>query len=680
MRCLGGAAVARAPEDPPRASDGRVRAQGARERADTAAQRGGSPQPKVEGRRRWEPRSSPGRALARNRAGSPGAPSARSQLTSPGERRGGNRNSRGRPLRNASTWPWKNGADTSPAEPDFKVGTRTASLLAQFPEVPKPDSLGRPLLNRRRPRPGRAEGRSQGPDVPRGAGLPAKTPGRKCLEAPPPGGTPGCWATKAGSSGWLGVPWNQPSVAPTSCPGNLPSRPPSFLPPLLASRNPCPWHHAHVSGSHDHLAPTCLKASLHGKRSDRAAGVASRLPDRSSPAMGTYTYTYTSRPRALPCQRRRYRDSITQPAEEPMHYGNIMYDRRVIRGNTYALQMGPLPGQPDPLEIQRQQQAKRRALARKRAQEQLRPRTPEPVEGRKHVDVQTEIYLEEIADRIIEVDVECQTDAFLDRPPTPLFIPAKTGKDVATQILEGELFDFDLEVKPMLEVLVGKTIEQSLLEVMEEEELANLWASQHAYEELRSAELAEVQRLEEQERRHREEKERRKQQQWEVVYKHNETAQKVAARVFAQRYLADLLPSVFDSLRDGGYFYDPIERDIEMGFLPWLMNEVEKTMEYSMVGRTVLDMLIREVVEKRLSMYEHKEYPPPEVKPEDGLGGPGAMGAPLTDEEFLKRSMSQPQGPLSDRDSLQRTLSNGRYVGDMSPQEGSFMEEEEDEQ
>lgn len=50
-----------------------------------------------------------------------------------------------------------------------------------------------------------------------------------------------------------------------------------------------------------------------------------------------------------------------------------------------------------------------------------------------------ELYLEEIADRIIEVDMECQTDAFLDRPPTPLFIPAKTGKDVATQILEGEV-------------------------------------------------------------------------------------------------------------------------------------------------------------------------------------------------------------------------------------------------
>ena len=38
-----------------------------------------------------------------------------------------------------------------------------------------------------------------------------------------------------------------------------------------------------------------------------------------------------------------------------------------------------------------------------------------------------------------EADVECQTDAFLDRPPAPLFIPAKTGVDISTQILEGEV-------------------------------------------------------------------------------------------------------------------------------------------------------------------------------------------------------------------------------------------------
>ncbi|XP_038595966.1 radial spoke head protein 3 homolog [Tachyglossus aculeatus] len=319
----------------------------------------------------------------------------------------------------------------------------------------------------------------------------------------------------------------------------------------------------------------------------------------------TGTYTFSSQPRALPSQRRRYRSNLgSMQEEEPIHYGNIMYDRRVIRGNTYALHTLPVNAQPDPVELHKQQEAQRKALARRRAKEQLQPRTPEPVEGRKHVDVQTELYLEELSDHVVEVDMECQTDAFLDRPPTPLFIPAKTGKDVATQIEEGELFDFDIEVKPMLEVLVGKTIEQALLEVMEEEELANLRALQYSYEELRNAELAEVQRLEEQERRHKEEKERRKNQQMEVMLKQNETSEKIAARAFAHRYLADLLPSVFGNLRDSGFFYDPVERDIESGFLPWLMNEVEKTMEYHMVGRTVLDMLIREVVEKRLDMFE----------------------------------------------------------------------------
>lgn len=42
---------------------------------------------------------------------------------------------------------------------------------------------------------------------------------------------------------------------------------------------------------------------------------------------------------------------------------------------------------------------------------------------------------------------------------------------MATQILDGELFCFDYEVTTILEVLVGKTIEQSLMEVVEESEL-----------------------------------------------------------------------------------------------------------------------------------------------------------------------------------------------------------------
>jgi radial spoke head protein 3 len=88
--------------------------------------------------------------------------------------------------------------------------------------------------------------------------------------------------------------------------------------------------------------------------------------------------------------------------------------------------------------------------------------------------VQTDIYLEELSDKVPEAFAATQTDAFLDRAPSPLYIPRKSGLDAATQILEGELFDFDYEVTPILEVLVGKTIEQALMEVHEEEELKML--------------------------------------------------------------------------------------------------------------------------------------------------------------------------------------------------------------
>ncbi|XP_013408170.1 radial spoke head protein 3 homolog B [Lingula anatina] len=316
------------------------------------------------------------------------------------------------------------------------------------------------------------------------------------------------------------------------------------------------------------------------------------------------TYTFASQPRAVQ-QRRKYRET-EQQNEGPAPYGNIMYDRRIVRGNTYAQHTLPARAQPDPIEIQRQQEARRRAIARKRAKEQLRPRSPEAVEGRKHIDVQTELYLEELSDRVEEADVDCQTDAFLDRPPSPMFIPAKTGVDIATQILEGELFDFDIEVKPILEVLVGKTVEQSLLEVMEEEELANLRSQQRSFEELRNAELVEQQRLEEQERRHREEKERRMKQQREILRKEKETADKIAARAFAQSYLADLVPSVFGTLSDNGYFFDPIERDVEQGFIPWLMERVAERLEKQNLGRLVVDGILREVVKQR---WEHfKKY------------------------------------------------------------------------
>ncbi|XP_030260461.1 radial spoke head protein 3 homolog isoform X1 [Sparus aurata] len=307
------------------------------------------------------------------------------------------------------------------------------------------------------------------------------------------------------------------------------------------------------------------------------------------------TYTFSSRPRPVE-NRPKYRGPPFEQCRMQSNYGNIMYDRRVVRGNTHGQHIIPTAAQTHPIEIQRQQEIRRR----KRAREQFRTVTPEALQGRKHIDIQTELYLEELSDVVVATDSECQTDAFLDKPATPLFIPAKSGKDVETQIEEGELFDFDLEVQPVLEVLVGKTIEQSLMEVMEEEELACLRAQQRAFNELRNNELAEVKRLQEQERRHSEEKERRTAQQREMLKKERETAEKIAARAYTQQYLADLLPAVFTSLRGHGYFYDPVEKDVETNFFPWLMTEVHKSLEKRYTARALLDTIIQEVAQRRL--------------------------------------------------------------------------------
>ncbi|XP_056872428.1 radial spoke head protein 3 homolog [Takifugu flavidus] len=315
------------------------------------------------------------------------------------------------------------------------------------------------------------------------------------------------------------------------------------------------------------------------------------------------SYTFSSRPRPVEI-RSKYRKP---PAEQtPFLYGNIMYDRRVVRGNTYAQNIIPTRDKSAPAEMDKHPGNKRRAF-HKQAREHVRSLTPEAVQGRTHIDVQTELYLEELSDVIASSDMDCQTDAFLDKPATPLFIPAKTGKDVGTQVEEGELFDFDREVQPLLEVLVGKVIEQSLKEVMEEEELATLKDQQQAFEELRSYQLAEVQRLQEHERRRREEKEHRIAQQREVLKKERETVQKIAARAYAQQYLSGLLPSVLTSLRTNGYFHDPVERDIESSFLPWLMSEVDNCLEKRNAARQLLDSIIFDVAQKRSGRFKELE-------------------------------------------------------------------------
>lgn len=244
---------------------------------------------------------------------------------------------------------------------------------------------------------------------------------------------------------------------------------------------------------------------------------------------------------------------------------------------------------------QRMELAKPPKQKKKPAQQPTRDEVP-PVENRKHADIQTEAYLEEISDRMVEADVDTQTDAFMDRPAAPIFVPMKTGVDVETHIEEGDLFDFDLEVDPILEVLVGKTLEQAMMEVMEEEELAAMKQHQDQFEQIRNVELAETQRMEEAEKRRFEEKERRVAQEQARLQREAQVMEKVAAHAFTKGYLQDLHNAVFKNLRDTGFFYNPLEREITTEFLPGLVTQAQDKVEQIKVARQVTDNIIAAAV------------------------------------------------------------------------------------
>ncbi|GMI09106.1 hypothetical protein TrRE_jg6514 [Triparma retinervis] len=310
-------------------------------------------------------------------------------------------------------------------------------------------------------------------------------------------------------------------------------------------------------------------------------------------------YDFSSAPQSVPIKRNAAAAKYRDDEENMLSAGNnIMFDSRVVRGNTYAAQVVTQEQQRQQQVYNRNEKARQGRLEAKRLQGMAPPGTPPPVDGRAHMDVQTENFLEELTDRPIEATVETQTEAFLDRPPSPLFVPAKNGEDKETQIESGDLFDFDLEVEPILDVLVGKTLEVSMLELMEEEELAAIRAQQEKFEMMRNAELSEVQRLEYEAKRKFAEKQRRKKQEREFKEAQDELKEKVAARAFAKGYLSDLHANVFESLEETGHFYDPVRKEVGEVFLPWLMGEVSTSLTAVAQAYAAADGIIKASLEK----------------------------------------------------------------------------------
>mmetsp|Transcript_19722 Transcript_19722/g.27355 ORF Transcript_19722/g.27355 Transcript_19722/m.27355 type:complete len:358 (-) Transcript_19722:307-1380(-) len=299
-------------------------------------------------------------------------------------------------------------------------------------------------------------------------------------------------------------------------------------------------------------------------------------------------YTFQSAPRAVRnTNRKKYRDDDMGESGA----GNIMFDPRVIRGNTYAM--------PVPVRQMQMTQKMGRNTRKKRVSKPIpRSSTPEPVPGRKHTEAQTDNFLEELHDKPYEAEISTQTDHLLDYPTAPLFKPKPSGVSKATEILPGDLFDFDLEVEPILEVLIGKSLDHALMEVLEEEELKELKQHKADFEQKRNTRLAEVQRLEAAEKRRVEEKERRIKQGKDFEEKQKAAAEKAKARLLAKQLLAGAEDVVFVNLEKEGKIEEPIRKQVVEGFLPWIMEQTRSRLQNSTAARQTITALMKDAFVK----------------------------------------------------------------------------------
>ncbi|TYZ62609.1 hypothetical protein PybrP1_002369 [[Pythium] brassicae (nom. inval.)] len=283
-------------------------------------------------------------------------------------------------------------------------------------------------------------------------------------------------------------------------------------------------------------------------------------------------YSYSSKPRAVQTSRAKSAGKLLPP--------NIMHDPRVMRGSMFAGRHGSgAPGKAKAKSIYEAQKVASYTF------------TPFSLEAN----------LVEQLPAVPERDSGSQTDAFAARKlshqkgwaPDGEFLRPKVGVDSSTQIEDADkLFNFDVEARPLLNVLVSKTIAQALAEVKEEQEMRNVRNSRKALLELK-ADAARADRELEQKakdaQRLKLETERLKELQRQ---RRQVMAEKVCAWQIARTLVPQALARASQTLEDRGVFYDPLRRELQQ----WLEVDVYRDADVKVQLRRLSALLLDDVV------------------------------------------------------------------------------------
>ena len=237
--------------------------------------------------------------------------------------------------------------------------------------------------------------------------------------------------------------------------------------------------------------------------------------------------------------------------------------------------------QPDPVMLERQKQEQmmknqRTEQIRKRQQDdqqRMNMMQEEEIQRNQIMDMQNQNQWDELSDYENMVDEQqLEPDYYIDRPPSPIFVPNPEGDIKVIQVndRDNDLFDFELEAEPILQVLVGKAIELAQIESIEEFEKKELAKHKKLFLQIKEAELIETQRMEAARKRRTDESERRSLQQRTYKSQKVMAEKKVMARKAAKEVLMLFKRDTLKIMVDEGTLRKPFEHSLQSTFIPQL--------------------------------------------------------------------------------------------------------------
>jgi radial spoke head protein 3 len=287
------------------------------------------------------------------------------------------------------------------------------------------------------------------------------------------------------------------------------------------------------------------------------------------------TYSFSSAPKPVSAARKKYREpgEVDVTLFRDLKETCISWDKRVHRGNTYS--MYTQNAIKEALQAANQETSPKPARRRK-VKESSPFDMPLPEAERIPVDLTRHLVAKEVPIEVVVV--EAQTDEFLPEPPPEQYQPQKSGIDAHTQVEDGELFNFDNEVEPILDVLVMKTIEQSIMEVEEEHELTRMSTFKGEWYERQAQMMTAWQKQVDEEWVRWHEKEAIVQAKMAEKRREAQVLLKIQAITAAKTHLRMLVPNAIKDLQPVA-FPDQRSMEIDQLFLPQLFSRVQQQVQ-----------------------------------------------------------------------------------------------------